>query len=126
VQTAENVIYCCFDSDYSEPLRSLLEGVLREVFDLKQQVRMTDDGQTDAGVWVSLRQDYKTPAVRYLLVINTHVRNRTVQLELPSDWQFEKELLNNLAPVEESPAGPTFRLSGEEAYLIRLKRLVRQ
>lgn len=128
---AGNVVYCCFDSVYSEPVRSLLEGILREVFHLKQDVRLTNDDVTDAGVWVSLRQDYKDPNVRYLLVINTHARQRTVRMEFfekfakdagAPGWRFGKESLNNLTPLDGSPEQPTFRLDGEQVYLLRLTR----
>ncbi|MBN1555206.1 MAG: beta-galactosidase [Phycisphaerae bacterium] len=129
VQSADGkVVYCCFDSLYSEPMRSLLEGILREVLHLKQNVRMTNDDVTDAGVWVSPRQDYKDANLRYLLVINTHMRKRTVTLELVEKdakdpgWRFEKELLNNLTPIDGSPEHPTFRLDAQQAYLLRLRK----
>ena len=34
------VVYCAFDSKYNEPLRRMVEGILREQFHVSQSVRL--------------------------------------------------------------------------------------
>ena len=112
-----DVIYCAFEPHNSEPLRALIEGVARLRLDISQEVRITRDDKTEAGLLVGLRQDHQNPNKRYLLVLNTLRQAITGTIELEPQWQVREERLNKLA----SP-NSQIKLLPREMYLFVLER----
>ncbi|OQY03247.1 MAG: hypothetical protein B6I25_08290 [Planctomycetales bacterium 4572_13] len=118
----DNVVYCAFESNYSPEIRGLVEGITREYLGIKQKVRMTRDEMVDPGIMTSLRQDYKDPDRRYLLVMNTKHRPRTLELELDTGWKIEREYFHGLDALGYNPQGEsaTVRLPKREVFLFEL------
>jgi beta-galactosidase len=115
----DRVVYCAFHSAYSSSLRGLMEGIARNVFGLRQEVRLVgvQSQFTDSSLITGVRSDYKDPQYRYLLVINTQFRPRTIKFELEESWRVEKELLH---PEKNVPALDTYEFAPREVYLFTL------
>ncbi len=116
-----HTIYCAFDSVYSAPLRGLVEAVTREVFGLKQHVRLLRDQLVEPGVMTSLRQDYLDPNTRYLLVINTLPHPRTLNADLEPNWTVQSEIFHPDQTVVESDH-VTVKLAPREVYLFSIRK----
>ncbi len=117
-----NVIYCAFETSYSDPLCRLIEGITRECLGIKQNVRLLNDGLVEPGVMTSLRQDYKDPKLRYLMVINTLRRPRILRPEMEKGWKIDKELFHSphTAVLEN---GTAVKLAAHEVYLFKLVKI---
>ena len=115
------VVYCAFRSEYSEPLRGLMEGITREIFGLKQEVRLANalDKTTDSSLLTGLRTDYTDTSRRYLLVINSQFRKRVVKFDCEGSWKIQNELLH---PKSSSSGFATWTFEPREVYLFTLKR----
>ncbi len=118
----EKVVYCTFDSTYSPELRGLIEGITREHLGIKQKIRLTRDEMVDPGIMTSLRQDYKDANRRYLLVMNTKHRPRTLELELDTGWKIEREDFHGLDKLkyDEDDGVYSVRLPKREVFLFEL------
>ncbi|RKY23138.1 MAG: beta-galactosidase, partial [Planctomycetota bacterium] len=118
----EKVVYCAFDSSYSPELRGLIEGITREYLGIKQKARLTRDEIVDPAIMTSLRQDYKDANRRYLLVINTLHRPRTLKLELNPGWKIEREDFHGLDKLKfrKEQSSSTVRLLPREVFLFEL------
>ncbi|MEX0653847.1 MAG: alpha-amylase family protein [Phycisphaeraceae bacterium] len=116
------VVYCAFASVYSEPMRGMIEGVLREQFGLHQAVRLLHDDHTEAGIMTSLRQDYQDHDRRYLLALSTLSGERTIDIEtLEEGWQIKREHFHDLN-LEQTEQGTRVRLPAREVFLFELIR----
>jgi len=117
-----NIIYCAFESAYSVPLRGVIEGITRECLGIEQKIRLLRDGVIEPDVMVSLREDYKNPSRRYLLVINTLYRQRTLEVELQPQWEIEREDFHGLDKLQFSSdlSHPSVSLLPREVFLFEL------
>ena len=115
------VIYCAFRSNYSAPLRGLMEGIARELWGLKQEARLVgvESQITDSSLLTGLRTDYQDPNRRYLLVINSQYRPRKIAFDMEDSWKVEAELLH---PDEKASLFENWTFAPREVYLFTLVR----
>jgi len=120
-QANGQVVYCAFDSVYTNPLRGVIEGILRERMKLRQEIRLTRDDSVESSIMTSLRQDYQDANKRYLLAINTSNKARNVTLEMEPGWSVVHEKLNH---VQAQGAGSkvSLNLPAREVFLFELKK----
>ena len=119
IAPGDKVVYCAFDSRYSPELRGLVEGITREFLVIKQKARITRDEMDEPGLMTRLRQDYQDPHRRYLLVMNTQHRPRTLKIELEPGWQVEREDFHGLKGDTEDGVAAV-RLAPREVFLFEL------
>jgi beta-galactosidase len=87
------VVYLAFESRYSEPLRRMVEGSLREIFGVRQTIRLvTDSGSTYAAVITRIIRDPRNGKT-YLLVLNTAGEEK--QLTVETAEPFKEELFQS-------------------------------
>ncbi len=113
------VIYSAFNSENNAAMRSLVEGITREIIGLRQEARFVSQstGITLSAIITGLREDYKNPDIRYLIAINTAYRAQKTRLELPDGWKLHSETLHSLETASDS-----FTLAPREVYLFTLKK----
>jgi beta-galactosidase len=119
-----SVVYCAFDSEYSNTLRTFVEGITREIFGLKAEARLIDSGTqaTEPGVITGLRQDWKDPNKRYLIAINLLFRPVSVQFDLPDGWKPTKESLHDADSDSSKLSGLEANLGARQVYLFELTK----
>ena len=88
---------------------------------LKQEVRLLRDGVVEPGVMTSLRQDFQDADTRYLMVINTLHRPRTLKVEAEQPWKVASEYFH-AADQAVLDGGARLRLAPREVYLFKLVR----
>jgi beta-galactosidase len=116
------VIYCAFDSVSHLPMRHLVEGLVRQNLGLDQHVRLTENHMACPGVLTSLREDYKDPSIRYLLVMNTHSRNHQVSLEANSSWQVLSDELGAITVINQATSSVVLDVPQRSVGLLKLRR----
>jgi beta-galactosidase len=117
--TGGRVIYSAFHSGNNATLRCLVEGITREIVGLRQEARFVSNstGLTASAVITGLREDYKDPALRYLIAINTTYRAQKTRLELPDGWSLQGESLHQMDTTAD-----VLSLEPREVYLFTLKK----
>ena len=110
------IVYCAFDSDYSAPVRGVVEGIAREVFGITQQARLLRDGTVEPNVMISLRRDYADSNRRYLMAINLLHKPRRLAVDLAPGWTVVREHFHDLeADIVDGMS--EVRLAPREVYL---------
>lgn len=111
-------VYCAFESTASDGLRALIEGITREVFHLKQEVRIvkSSDGTVDPAILTGLREEKVHDGKRYLLALNSAYRPKKIVLEANGEWEVSRELLHS----KDAAITSSVQMEPREMYLFEL------